>query len=61
MRLFINDGHMPALHYGPGDVRLAHALDEFVEIGEVVAVAKTVALTVVDWCGGRVDDKGAVK
>ncbi|MEZ4832644.1 MAG: ArgE/DapE family deacylase [Caldilineaceae bacterium] len=53
MRLFINDGHMPAVHYGPGDVRLAHAVDEFVDVAEVVAVAKTVALTVVDWCGGR--------
>ena len=54
MRLFINDGHMPAVHYGPGDVRLAHAVDEFVDVAEVVAVAKTVALTVVDWCGGRI-------
>ncbi len=61
MRLFINDGHMPALHYGPGDVRLAHAVDEFVEIAEVVAVAKTVALTIVDWCGGSIHDKGTVK
>lgn len=53
MRLFINDGHMPAVHYGPGDVRLAHAVDEFVDVAEVVAVAKTVALMVMDWCGGE--------
>lgn len=53
MRLFINDGHMPAVHYGPGDVRLAHAVDEFVDVAEVVAVTKTVALMVVAWCGGE--------
>lgn len=52
MRLFANDGGMPAVHYGPGDVRLAHAVDESVALDEVIAVAKTVALLVVAWCGG---------
>ncbi|MBX3002179.1 MAG: ArgE/DapE family deacylase [Caldilineaceae bacterium] len=52
MRLFINHGGMPAVHYGPGDVRLAHAVNEYVEIDEVVAVAKTLALMIVEWCGG---------
>lgn len=52
MRLFINHGQMPAVHYGPGDVRLAHAVDEHVELAEVVAVAKTVALMMIAWCGG---------
>lgn len=53
MRLFINHGAMPAVHYGPGDVRLAHAVDEFVEVADVVAVTKTIALMIVEWCGGR--------
>jgi acetylornithine deacetylase len=53
MRLFINDGHMPAVHYGPGDVRLAHAVDEHVELADVVVAAKTIALMIVEWCGGK--------
>jgi acetylornithine deacetylase len=53
MRLFINDGHMPAVHYGPGDVSLAHAVDEHVVLADVVAAAKTIALMIVEWCGGR--------
>jgi acetylornithine deacetylase len=54
MRLFVNNGAMPAVHYGPGDVRLAHAVDEYVALDEVIAVTKTIALMVVAWCGGQV-------
>jgi acetylornithine deacetylase len=50
LRFFTNDAHMPGVLYGPGDVRLAHSLNEFVPIDEVVAVAKTIALTIVRWC-----------
>jgi acetylornithine deacetylase len=52
MRLYTNHAQMPTVLYGPGDVRLAHAVDEYVPLAEVVAVAKTVALTIVAWCGG---------
>ncbi len=51
MRLFVNHGNMPAVHYGPGNVRLAHAVDEYVEIDEVIAVTKTVALMIAEWWG----------
>lgn len=51
MRLFVNHGDMPALHYGPGNVRLAHAVDEYVELDEVIAVTKTIALMITEWCG----------
>lgn len=53
MRLYTNHAHMPTVLYGPGDVRLAHAVDEYVPLAEVVAVTKTIALTIVSWCGGR--------
>jgi acetylornithine deacetylase len=56
MRLFINHGQMPAVHYGPGDVRLAHAVDEYVDLADVVAVTKTIALMIVEWCGGVIRD-----
>ena len=54
MRLYTNHAQMPTVLYGPGDVRLAHAVDEYVPLAEVVAVTKTIALTIVDWCGGGV-------
>lgn len=52
MRLYTNHAHMPTVLYGPGDVRLAHAVDEYVSLAEVIAVTKTIALTIVSWCGG---------
>jgi len=51
LRLFVNHAPMPGVLYGPGDVRLAHAANESVEIEEVVAAVKVVAGMVVEWCG----------
>ncbi len=42
---------IPCVIYGPGDLRLAHAADEYVEIDEVVAACKTFALLAMEWCG----------
>lgn len=53
MRLYTNHAGMPTVLYGPGDVRLAHAVDEYVPLAEVVAAAKAMALTIVGWCGGE--------
>ncbi|WP_392543462.1 ArgE/DapE family deacylase [Oryzobacter telluris] len=44
LRLYTGVGGIPALQYGPGDVRLAHAPRESVPLHEVVEVAR--ALTV---------------
>jgi acetylornithine deacetylase len=52
LRLFTNHGKMPAVLYGPGDVSLAHAANEYVEIEEVITATKVVALMIVHWCGG---------
>jgi acetylornithine deacetylase len=43
---------MPAVLYGPGDVSLAHAVNEYVEIEEVITATKVIALMIVHWCGG---------
>jgi acetylornithine deacetylase len=51
LRLFTNHAGMPAVLYGPGDARWAHAVDERVPIAEVVAAARTVAVLVARWCG----------
>ena len=52
MRLFTNHAHLAALHYGPGDVALAHAADEYVPLDEVMTATKVVAQLITQWCGG---------
>jgi acetylornithine deacetylase len=42
---------VPAISYGPGDLRVAHADDEYVMIDEVVTACKTFAVAAMDWCG----------
>ena len=44
LRLYTGVGGIPTLHYGPGDVRLAHAPRESVPVAEVVQVARALAL-----------------
>ena len=44
LRLYTGVGGIPTLHYGPGDVRLAHAPRESVPLAEVVEVARALAL-----------------
>jgi acetylornithine deacetylase len=46
MRLFINQGNTPTIMYGPGDVRIAHAADEFVPIDQVTVCAEVLTLWV---------------
>ena len=50
LRLFTNHAQIPAVLYGPGDVANAHSVDEFVELDQVVAATKVLALTVATWC-----------
>ena len=55
LRLFTNHAHIPAVLFGPGDLRLAHAANEYVEIDEVLKTIKIIANMIVDWCGGTYD------
>jgi acetylornithine deacetylase len=43
LRLYAAAG-VPTLHYGPGDVRMAHSVDEQVAVSEVVQVARTLVV-----------------
>jgi acetylornithine deacetylase len=54
MRLFTNHAKIAATHYGPGDVGMAHAANEFVPLNEVVTVTKVIAHLVTQWCGGGI-------
>jgi acetylornithine deacetylase len=51
MRHLINTGGVPTVLFGPGDVRQAHAPDEFVEIRDLVTAARVLALTALRFCG----------
>jgi acetylornithine deacetylase len=44
MRLLVNDGGIPTVLYGPGDVRRAHRPDEYVPIDELLTVARVITL-----------------
>lgn len=48
---FLEAAGIPAVVYGPGDLRVAHAADEHVSLEEVATAAAVVALTALDWCG----------
>jgi acetylornithine deacetylase/succinyl-diaminopimelate desuccinylase-like protein len=54
MRLFTNHAKIAATHYGPGDVSMAHAVNEFVPLDEVLTATKVVANMITQWCGGDV-------
>ncbi|MGN6870908.1 MAG: ArgE/DapE family deacylase [Solirubrobacteraceae bacterium] len=44
---------IPAISYGPGDLVVAHADDEFVRIDEVMCATRAFALLAMEWCGVR--------
>ena len=44
---------IPAVVYGPGDLKLAHGRDEHVLLEDVATAAKALAAAVVDWCGTK--------
>jgi acetylornithine deacetylase/succinyl-diaminopimelate desuccinylase family protein len=48
---FLTLGGTPAISYGPGDLRVAHADDEYVLIDEVICATKTFAALAMSWCG----------
>jgi acetylornithine deacetylase len=52
LRLLVLEGQTPAVLFGPGDVRQAHRPDEFVPLADLVAVAHSLALLALRWCGG---------
>lgn len=45
MRLFVNEAGIPAVLFGPGDLRVAHAADEFVDVADVARCAAVLT----DW------------
>lgn len=48
---FLNDAGIPSVVFGPGGDMRAHAVDEYLQIDELMLAAKVLALTAMDWCG----------
>ena len=44
---------IPALHYGPGDLHLAHAPGERVPVDELMTATRVLALLALRSCGAR--------
>lgn len=53
LRLFTNHAHIPSVLFGPGDVRLAHAANEYVTIEEIMFSTEVIANMIINWCGGN--------
>jgi len=50
MRLLVGQGRTPTVLVGPGDIRRAHAPDEFVPIADLEAATRALVLTVLRFC-----------
>ncbi|MCA1711569.1 MAG: ArgE/DapE family deacylase [Actinobacteria bacterium] len=51
IRLLTDLGGIPALHYGPGDVRKAHGPAESVPVADLVTVTRTLVMLIAGTCG----------
>jgi acetylornithine deacetylase len=46
MRLYIHEAEVPAVLYGPGDIRQAHFTNESIAVSEIVQAARVVTAAV---------------
>jgi len=49
----LNAAGISAICFGPGDITLAHAAEEFVSVDEIERATQVLARLAQDWCGGR--------
>ena len=58
MRILANNFGVPGIMFGPGDIAMAHAPNEYVEIGKLVEAAKVLLLLITEWCGWQEKKEG---
>lgn len=44
-------GGIPVLVFGPGETKLAHDTNEYIEIEKMIAAAEIIAYSILEWCG----------
>lgn len=49
----LNEAGIPAICFGPGDIALAHASEEFVPVDEIERAARVMTRMVRSWCNGE--------
>lgn len=53
----LNEAGIPAICFGPGDIALAHAAEEWVATTEIESAANTLTELALRWCAGRRDEQ----
>jgi formylaminopyrimidine deformylase len=48
---YLNARGIPAITYGPGSILVAHAVNEYVDIEELMTATRTYAASALEWCG----------
>jgi acetylornithine deacetylase len=51
----LNEMGIPSICFGPGDMGLAHAAEEFISTDEIERATRVMARLASQWCGGRRD------
>ncbi|MDQ3949262.1 MAG: ArgE/DapE family deacylase [Gemmatimonadota bacterium] len=54
----LNDAGIPAICFGPGDIALAHAAEEYVIIDEIERATAVLTGLARQWCGGTTNGDG---
>jgi acetylornithine deacetylase len=49
----LNEVGIPAICFGPGDMGLAHAAEEFISMDEIERATRVMARLASQWCGGQ--------
>ena len=53
MRIFNLYANIPTVLYGPGNVSLAHTVNEHIEVDQALEAVCTIAMMIVNWCSGH--------
>ena len=49
----LNAAGVPTICFGPGDIALAHAAEEFVQVQEIETATRVLTRVVREWCRGE--------
>lgn len=49
--MLFHAGQIPTIVFGPGETKIAHHTNEYIEIEAMLASAKIISLFLIDWCG----------